>query len=93
MNNATVKGCLNVISLWDSPGTLTRWTLSSSLIKEMLCVFESGKKYSESDEQSHHSDDTTSKNYTIIKDIKSMMSTFEEHSEQTVVFSIWKLET
>ena len=78
MNNATVKGCLNVISLWDSPGTLNRWTLSSSLIKEMLCTFESGKKYYESDEQSHHSDDTTSKNYTIIKDIKSMMSTFEE---------------
>ena len=80
MNNESAKGALNVISVWDSPGTLTRWMLSSPVIEEMLAHFESDVRCPTltDPQKQKHSDDTPAKNQRIIKDITSMLSVFRE---------------
>ena len=80
MNNETAKGALNVISLMETPATLFRWTISSSIIQEMLTEFEEEiSSFSTTEHDQRHSDDTNSKNTIFKRDVQALLRTFIEH--------------
>ena len=76
MNNESAKGTLNVISLMESPDTLLRWMMSSSVLTSMHTTFEKHVLKQPDIKTSLHLDDSTSKKRQLHKDVTSVYKAF-----------------
>ena len=92
-NNEAVKGTLNVISLLDSPRTLTRWMLSSGQFERMIDDFEQSLPRYRSSKDAHHADNQST-NDKFLKDVASLRDIFLESGNPfSVKESLFDLDT
>ena len=69
MNNETAKDALNVTSLMETPATLLRWTISSTIIEEFE---EDISSFNSTEHDQRHLDDTNAKNTTFKRDVQAL---------------------